>query len=139
MTTARRLITADELLGMPDDGYQYELVRGALIKTPPPGFTHTVVTGRIGRRMGNFVEERGLGFIGGPQARHTWNKILIPCAPQTTRSSPAIKCRTRRRPEATYLEWFRPWWWRSLHRTAGKPQRPGGPGCGWTPASGWCW
>ena len=68
MTTARKLITADELLDMPDDGYRYELVRGVLIKMPPPDFMHTVVTGRIGRRMGNFVDERGLGFIGGPEA-----------------------------------------------------------------------
>lgn len=68
MTTARKLITADELLDLPDDGYRYELVRGALFKTPPSGFMHTVVTGRIGRRIGNFVEEHGLGFIGGPEA-----------------------------------------------------------------------
>ena len=67
MTTARKLITADELLDMPDDGYRYELVRGELVKTPLPGFTQTVVTGRVGRRMGNFVEEHGLGFIGGPE------------------------------------------------------------------------
>ena len=68
MATARKLITADELLDMPDDGYQYELVRGVLIKMPPPGLMHTVVTDRIGRRMGNFVDEHGLGFIGGPEA-----------------------------------------------------------------------
>ena len=68
MTTARKLITADELLDMPDDGYQYELVRGALITMPPPGLMHTLVTGRIGRRMGNFVEEHGIGLIGGPEA-----------------------------------------------------------------------
>ncbi len=68
MTTARKLITADELLGLPDDGKRYELVRGELIEMPPPGIMHTVVTDRIGRRLGNFVEEHGLGFISGPEA-----------------------------------------------------------------------
>ena len=68
MTTARKLITADELLDMPDDGKRYELVRGELIEMPPPGIMHTVVTDRIGRRMGNFVEEHDLDFISGPEA-----------------------------------------------------------------------
>ena len=31
-TTATRLMTAEELLAMPDDGYRYELVRGELVK-----------------------------------------------------------------------------------------------------------
>ncbi len=61
-------MTGDELLELPDDGYRYELVRGALIEIPPLGFMNTVVTGRIGRRLGNFVEEHGLSFIGGPEA-----------------------------------------------------------------------
>lgn len=68
MTTARKLITADELLDMPDDGYQYELVRGVLIKMPPPGLMHTFVAGRIGRRMGNFVEEHDLDYFEDPEA-----------------------------------------------------------------------
>ena len=63
MTTARKLLTADDLLAMPDDGKKYELVRGELIEMPPPGFMHGVVIGRIGRRIGNFVEEHNLDFI----------------------------------------------------------------------------
>ena len=63
MTTAGKLLTADDLLAMPDDGKKYELVRGELIEMPPPGFMHGVVIGRIGRRIGNFVEENDLDFI----------------------------------------------------------------------------
>lgn len=33
-------ITAKELLRMPDDGFQYELVAGRLKRTSPPGFRH---------------------------------------------------------------------------------------------------
>ncbi len=82
MTIAPKLITADELLEMPDDGYRYELVRGALIKMPPPGFMHAVVTDRIGRRMGNFVDEHGLGFIGGPEA-----SVYLEQNPDTVRAA----------------------------------------------------
>ncbi|MDE2788206.1 MAG: Uma2 family endonuclease [Chloroflexota bacterium] len=63
MTTARKLLTADDLLAMPDDGKKYELVRGELIEMPPPGFMHGMVIGRIGRRIGNFVEEHSLDFV----------------------------------------------------------------------------
>ena len=61
-------MTAGDLLELPDDDHRYELVRGELIEIPPPGFMSTVVTGRIGRWLGNFVEEHDLGFIGGPEA-----------------------------------------------------------------------
>ena len=36
-TTQTKLITADELLMMPDDGCRYELLRGVLIRKMPPG------------------------------------------------------------------------------------------------------
>jgi Uma2 family endonuclease len=40
MRPSSHLVTADELLHMPDDGFKYELVAGRLIKMPPPGFKH---------------------------------------------------------------------------------------------------
>ena len=40
MTTQMKLMTADELLMMPDDGYRYELIRGVLIRKMPPGYRH---------------------------------------------------------------------------------------------------
>ncbi len=63
MTTAKKLLTADDLLAMPDDGKKYELVRGELIEMPPPGFMHGVVVRRIGQRFGNFVDEHSPGFV----------------------------------------------------------------------------
>ena len=35
MVTTARLMTAEELLNMPDDGFRYELVRGELRKDCP--------------------------------------------------------------------------------------------------------
>ena len=40
MATAHQLVTAEELLRMPDDGYRYELVRGELRKMAPAGHLH---------------------------------------------------------------------------------------------------
>ena len=68
MTTAKKLLTADDLLAMPDDGKWYELVRGELIEMPPPSFMHMVVTGRIGHLFSSFVVEHNLDFIYGPEA-----------------------------------------------------------------------
>ena len=46
------LLTAEELLKMPDDGYRYELVKGVLRKMPPAGFEHgTIRTIKIGSRL----------------------------------------------------------------------------------------
>ena len=63
MTAVRKLLTADDLLAMPEDGKKYELVRGELIEMPPPGFMHGLVVRRIGQRFGNFVDEHSLGFV----------------------------------------------------------------------------
>ena len=69
MTTATQtLLTADDLLAMPDDGKKYELVRGELIEMPPPSFRHMLVTGRIGHFFSSFVVEHNLDFIYGPEA-----------------------------------------------------------------------
>ena len=66
--TSARLLTAADLATLPDDGNRYELLRGELVIMPPPSIRHTIVAGRLGRRIGNFVEERGLPYIDGPEA-----------------------------------------------------------------------
>ena len=63
MTTGTKLITAEELLQMPDDGYRYELVRGELIQMAPPGLRHGRFTSHIARRLGNHVEAEDLGVV----------------------------------------------------------------------------
>src|SRR5919197_537753 len=62
-TVAQKLITAEEFFRMPQppDGSQQELVRGVIVTMPPPGGRHGVCCLKIGRRIGNFVEEKGLG------------------------------------------------------------------------------
>jgi len=68
MTTVKKLLTAEDLLAMPDNGMRQELVRGELIEMPPPGFLHHLVTGRFSFIFPQFVEEHGLNFFYGPEA-----------------------------------------------------------------------
>ena len=63
MSVATKLMTADELLAMPDDGMRHELVNGELITMSPAGGRHGRIIARIARSIGNYAAERGLGEI----------------------------------------------------------------------------
>ena len=64
MATSTNLMTAEELLNMPDDGYHhYELVRGELRKMAPVGFYHGVSGSRIARTLIPHVSANGLGEV----------------------------------------------------------------------------
>ncbi len=56
MAVSRRLVTAEELLGMPDDGYRYELVKGELHQMTPAGFDHGAIVMNIGVPLGHHVK-----------------------------------------------------------------------------------
>ena len=81
-TTPQTLLTADDLLAMPDDGKKYELVRGELIEMPPPSVVHAVVTGRLGYRISHCIEANNLPFIYGTEAG-----IYLEQAPDTVRAA----------------------------------------------------
>ncbi len=61
MSTATRPMTADEFLVMPDDGMRHELVRGELTTMSLPGGLHGKVAMKVGRLIGNHVEDNVLG------------------------------------------------------------------------------
>ena len=64
MTTQTRLMTAEELFNMPDDGYhRYELVRGELRTMAPPGVYHGKSATRVGRSLADYVDENDLGEV----------------------------------------------------------------------------
>ncbi len=63
MSAPTRLVTADELLHMPDDGYKNELVEGRLIRMPPPGFSHGLIAARFAGALLQFVDVRRLGAV----------------------------------------------------------------------------
>ena len=59
-----KLITAEEFAGIPDppDGSRHELVRGEVVIVSRPKGLRGILMNRIGRKIGNFVDERGLGW-----------------------------------------------------------------------------
>ena len=63
MATARKLITAEELLALTDKDKRHELVRGELIEMPPPGVTHGIVVFAFGLLLSNFTRENSLPFV----------------------------------------------------------------------------
>jgi Uma2 family endonuclease len=58
-----RLVTADELLAMPDDGLRRELVDGEIFVTPPPGEEHGAIAADILLSLGTHVRGHGLGRV----------------------------------------------------------------------------
>ena len=63
MATAHQLVTADELLRMPDDGYRYELVRGELRKMAPAGHLHGRIAINITTPLDRHVRAHTLGTV----------------------------------------------------------------------------
>jgi Uma2 family endonuclease len=61
--TTRTLVTADELLRMPDDGKRYELIEGELIKMAPAGYRHTNIGARILGILFQHTEKNDLGEL----------------------------------------------------------------------------
>jgi Uma2 family endonuclease len=61
MSTQTRLMTADEFLEMPDDGFLHELIRGEVVTMSLPGGEHGEVAGEIFRLIANHVRSTKLG------------------------------------------------------------------------------
>jgi Uma2 family endonuclease len=63
MAIQTRLVTSDDLLSMPDDGYRYELVKGELRKMSPSGHKHGQIAVRLTWRLAQHVEAQHLGVV----------------------------------------------------------------------------
>ena len=61
--TVTSLMTADELLHFPDDGFRYELVRGELRKMSPTGAEHGDVAMLIASSLHTHVKKNRLGKV----------------------------------------------------------------------------
>ena len=64
-TTARPLMTAEELARLPDDGYQNEFVRGVLHRMSPTGFEASNIAARLTVEIGIHAKALGLGELTG--------------------------------------------------------------------------
>jgi Uma2 family endonuclease len=63
MAVSEKLMTAEELLALPDDGMRHELARGELITMTPAGFEHGEVALALGGVLRVYVLEKGLGKV----------------------------------------------------------------------------
>jgi Uma2 family endonuclease len=63
MSTTTQLVTAEELLSLPDDGFRYELVEGELRRMSPAGHNHGRIAMRLAVPLGKFVAENKLGEV----------------------------------------------------------------------------
>ena len=61
----RHLVTAEELerMGEPEQGWDYELVRGELVPVMAAGRQHGVLTGSLTFELTSFVRQHGLGRV----------------------------------------------------------------------------
>jgi len=76
MAVARRLLTYEDLLDIPDDDRRYEIIEGALYVSPTPAVRHQDLRTVLLLLIGNWVVPRGLGKVFGAPvdvelARHT--------------------------------------------------------------------
>ncbi|MGH2531930.1 MAG: Uma2 family endonuclease [Thermomicrobiales bacterium] len=60
-----QLMTAKDLAQLPDDGYQYELIRGELIRMPPASSRHSARAMWVGHQFLIYVNVHG-GLVTGP-------------------------------------------------------------------------
>ena len=94
MATSAKLMTADELLMMPDDGRRYELIEGELIELVPPGAAHGFVASNSGGVLREFVRPRKLGVVFGAETG-----FVISTDPDTVRAPDAAFVAADRLPE----------------------------------------
>lgn len=58
-----KLVTADELMAMPDDGFRSELVKGELIRMSPTGHEHGMVAMNVAGPLHQYVKTNKLGSV----------------------------------------------------------------------------
>jgi len=63
MSTELQLMTADELLVMPDDGFRYELIKGELIRKPLRGHIQGRLSISVAAPLFQHVSANNLGIV----------------------------------------------------------------------------
>lgn len=67
MSTSTQLITAEQLIQMPDDGFRYELIAGELRKMSPAGSEHGMLVINVTLPLSKHVAESKLGVVFGAE------------------------------------------------------------------------
>jgi Uma2 family endonuclease len=91
--TPATLLTADDLMAMPDDGHRDELVRGELIQLPMSNFRSSTIAVRITSALQQLADTHSIGVVAGADGAHILSRD--PC---TVRISDASFVRAERLP-----------------------------------------
>src|SRR5436853_1914122 len=59
----QRRYTLEEFQALPDDGDRVEIVRGMLVREPPPGHPHGRVDALLAHRLEDWAEKTQLGRV----------------------------------------------------------------------------
>ena len=78
--TQTRPTTAEDFLNMPDDGFRYELIMGALVKMPPPGQYHAEIGSIVDGSLGPHVRGARIGKV------YTEYGYILSFGPDTVRA-----------------------------------------------------
>ena len=77
-TTSTALMTAEELMQLPDDDLRHELINGELITMPSPGFPHGRITARLSAPLTQFILDHDLGEVTSDSGfQLTWNPDTV--------------------------------------------------------------
>lgn len=82
-------LTVADLEAFPDDGHRYELIDGALLVTPAPGFSHQMVVGQLFRRLDETAPAE-LAVLPAPFAIHPEAADGRPESEQSTELQPDV-------------------------------------------------
>jgi Uma2 family endonuclease len=94
MAVNQRLMTADELMHLPDDGQRHELVRGELRTMPPGGWEHGFESIKVAASLAPHVIRNKLGGVAGADTG-----FWLTRAPDTVRAPDLAFVRRERLPE----------------------------------------
>jgi Uma2 family endonuclease len=67
LSTTVQKTTAEQLFGMPDDGFRHELIKGELKTMAPAGFDHGVIIMNLAVPLGQYVKANNLGVVLGAE------------------------------------------------------------------------
>jgi Uma2 family endonuclease len=102
-TVQKQLMTAEELLRMPDNGLRTELVRGELRTMAPANHTHGYLTVNVTIALAHYVKAKNLGRV---YAAETG--FILERDPDTVRAPDVAFIRRERLPEAEKTEGYWP-------------------------------
>jgi Uma2 family endonuclease len=103
MAVAYQIITADELLRMPGNGFRYELVQGALRRMSPAGFHHGRLIMNIATPLDQHVRAQKLGIVCAAETG-----FLLTKDPDTVRAADVAFIRQARIASETEVEGYWP-------------------------------